>query len=171
MPATRIREVEWVEADQFTSWLYESHRRIKYSRCEDDKINPNNKSDQRWGAGPTSQRHNQCLQSWKVPASHNTALGDKHLLDVPYQLPILCLEPPTARHPENPVGDKIMDYSGLPFKTKWNPLAQGSSRRGSRGGTCGFEMSGKLDKNFHLTGRPEIAAQQQLSDHPLQKLC
>ena len=99
-----------MEADQFTSRLYE---RIKYFRCADDSINPNNKSDQRGGAGPKSQRHDKCLQSWKVPAPHNTALGDKHLLDVPDQLQILCFEPQAARHPENPVGDKIMDYSGF----------------------------------------------------------
>ena len=38
-------------------------------------------------------------------------------------------------------------------------------------GLVGLKMSGKPDKNFHLTGRPEITAQQQLFDHPLQKLC
>ena len=75
-------------------------------------------SDQWRGAGSTSQGHDQCLQSWKVPAPHNTALGDKHLLDVPDQLQILCFESQAARHPENPVGDKIMGYSGLLVKTK-----------------------------------------------------
>ena len=43
--------------------------------------------------------------------------------------------------------------------------------RGSRAGTCGLKMSGKPDKNFHLTGRPKIGSQQQLPDHPLKKLC
>ena len=118
MPAPCIREVECVEADQLTSRLYESHRRIKYFRCADDSINPNNKSDQRGGAGPKSQRHDQCLQSWKVPAPHNTALGDKHLPDVPDQLQILCFESQAARHSENPGGDKIMGYLGLFVKTK-----------------------------------------------------
>ena len=38
-------------------------------------------------------------------------------------------------------------------------------------GTCGVEMQGKFDKNFHLTGGSEITAQQQLPVHPLQNLC
>ena len=87
------------------------------------------------------------------------------------QLQILCFESQAARHPENPVGDKIMGYSGLLVKTKWNPLVQESSRRRSRSGTCGIEMQGKFDKNFHLTGGSEITAQQQLPVHPLQNLC